>query len=99
MTGDRNPRRLCVEVVYALREEQLLVALEVEEGTSVREAIERSGILARVPGMDFPEGRLGVFGKAARPDTILRDGDRVEIYRPLAIDPREGRRRKARSRR
>lgn len=99
MSGDHNPKRLCVEVAYALREEQLLVALEVDEGTSVREAIERSGILARVPGTGFPEGRVGVFGKAAKPDTILRDGDRVEIYRPLVVDPREGRRRKVKSRR
>jgi len=95
VTNDRNPRRLHVEVVYALREEQLLVALEVEEGTSAREAIERSGILQRYPGMRLARGHIGIFGKAVDPDAPLHDGDRVEIYRPLIADPKQVRRARA----
>jgi len=79
-------------VAYALPENQVLIALDVEEGTTIRQAIERSGILLRIPGIDLAEGCVGVFGKVARLDTALRDGDRVEIYRPLGADPREARR-------
>ena len=88
-------KRLHVEVVYALREEQTLVALELEEGASVREAIERSGVLARYPGIELERGRVGVFGKRVELNAPLRDGDRVEIYRPLVADPKEDRRRRA----
>ena len=85
--------RLRIEVVYALRDEQLLVALEAEEGITARQAIERSGIRQRFPGVDV--GLIGIFGKIVEPDTPLRDGDRVEIYRPLVADPKEARRKKA----
>jgi hypothetical protein len=90
--GGRN--RLKIEVAYALRDEQVLRALEVEEGVSVREAIERSGILRNYPEIELVPGRVGVFGKAVDPDSQLRDGDRVEIYRPLEADPKEARRRR-----
>jgi putative ubiquitin-RnfH superfamily antitoxin RatB of RatAB toxin-antitoxin module len=84
-----------VEVVYALRGEQALVALEVEEGTSAREAIERSGILKRYPEITLGRGHIGIFGKAVEPDSPLRNGDRVEIYRPLIADPKQARRARA----
>ncbi len=90
--GGRN--RLKIEVVYALRDEQVLTALEVEEGASVREAIERSGILQRYPEIELVPGRVGIFGKVVDPASRLRDGDRVEIYRPLETDPKEARRRR-----
>jgi len=86
--------RLKIEVVYALRDEQLLIALEVEEGASVRAAIERSGILRRYPEIELIPGRVGIFGKAVDLASRLRDGDRVEIYRPLEADPKEARRRR-----
>ena len=92
VTGDRN-QQLKVEVVYALREEQILIALEVEEGTTVRQAIERSGIVQRAPGIDLAS--VGLFGRAVPLDTPLKDGDRVEIYRPLIADPRQARRERA----
>ena len=91
MTGDQKLR---IEVVYALRDEQLLVALEVVEGTTAAQAIERSGIRQSFPGIDV--GPVGIFGKIVEPDTPLRDGDRVEIYRELVADPKEARRREAR---
>ena len=83
--------RLKIEVAYALRDKQVLTALEVEEGTSVREAIECSGILRHYPEIEQDPGRVGIFGKVVDPDTQLRDGDRVEIYRPLEADPKEAR--------
>ena len=83
-----------VEVVYALPEEQILIELEVEEGTTVQEAIERSGILARFPQIDPECVPLGIFGRLVTRGAPLRDGDRVEIYRPLIIDPKEARRKR-----
>ena len=99
MTSEPKTRTIRVEVAYALKDEQLLMVLEVEEGTTVRQAIERSGILGRVPGIDLDPERVGVFGKLSRLDTALRDGDRVEIYRPLVADPKEARRRRVTRRR
>jgi len=88
-----------VEVVYALREDQALVALELEEGATVREAIERSGLLPRFPDIDPERASLGIFGRVTSADTQLKDGDRVEIYRPLLIDPKAARRNRAGPRR
>src|SRR5262249_25620826 len=84
-----------VEVVYALPDEQALVALEMEEGATVREAIERSGLLARFPDIDPAGMKVGIFGRVTKVDTPLRGGDRVEIYRSLKIDPKEARRGRA----
>ncbi len=91
----RHPSRIRVEVVYALHDEQALIALEMEEGASVREAIERSGILQRFPGIELARGRVGIFGRQVEFDALLHDGDRVEIYRPLVADPKEIRRARA----
>lgn len=97
MTEREGKRRLLrVEVAYALPEEQAVLALEVEEGTTAGEAIERSGIAQRFPGIDIHPDRIGIFGERAGADARLRDGDRVEIYRPLLVDPKEARRRRAR---
>lgn len=84
-----------IEVVYALPDIQALIPLEVEEGTTVREAIERSGILERFPGIDLEKLKVGIFGKLSKPDTVLRARDRVEIYRPLIADPKEVRKQRA----
>lgn len=87
---------LRVEVVYALPREQVLVTLEMEQGATVRGAIERSGIPARFPEARVAEGNLGIFGRPVALDEPLRDGDRVEIYRPLTAEPGEARRERAR---
>lgn len=87
---------LRIEVAYALREEQALLELEMAEGTTVRQAVERSGILQRFPEIDLARAGLGIFGKVVSPDTPLRDGDRVEIYRLLIADPKQARRTRAR---
>ena len=81
-----------VEVVYALPDQQVLVALELEPGACVRHAILGSGILQRFPEVDLERTSVGIFGKVTGLDTPLADGDRVEIYRPLAVDPKDARR-------
>jgi uncharacterized protein len=92
VTGDGKFR---VEVVYALPERQTLIALEVEEGTTALEAIEQSGILRQFPQADPRRNGVGVFGKQVALDTPLREGDRVEIYRPLIADPKAARHERA----
>ncbi len=84
-----------VEVVYALPAKQELVAVKVATGTTVRQAIEASGLLEKYPEIDLAKNKLGVFAKLTKPDTMLRDRDRVEIYRPLIADPKEVRKQRA----
>ena len=84
--------RLTVEVVFALPDRQELVAVSLEEGSTVSDAIAQSSIASLFPGWDLGECAVGVWGRLASPDQRLRHGDRVEIYRPLLMDPREARR-------
>ena len=97
MIRDSTPtgKRLRVEVAYALTKRQVVIALEVEEGTTALGAIERSGILRRFPEADPRRDGVGVFGRRVTPDSPLREGDRVEIYRPLIVDPKAARRERA----
>lgn len=87
--------RIRVEVAYARPERQLIVAVEAQPGITVEQAIRRSGILEEFPEIDLDRQKIGVFGKAAKPDAVLSDGDRVEIYRALIADPKEARRKRA----
>ena len=87
--------KLKVEVAYAAGREVELISLEVPAGTTAGEAVRRSGFSTRYPGLDTGPGRIGIFGKACPDATVLKDGDRVEIYRPLLADPKEARRRRA----
>ena len=84
---------IAIEVVYALAERQKLLRLSVPVGTTVREAALRSGMQQFFPELDLQQAPLGIFGKALRhPDKEpLREGDRVEVYRPLQIDPKAAR--------
>lgn len=84
-----------VEVCYAEPDRQWLLRLTVPEGCTLAEAIERSGIRDQVPHLVVDPARLGVFGKLRAPDDVLQAGDRVEIYRPLQVDPKLQRRRRA----
>jgi putative ubiquitin-RnfH superfamily antitoxin RatB of RatAB toxin-antitoxin module len=84
-----------VEVAYALPAEQVIMRLEVEQGATLRDAIERSGILDQFPEIDLATNKVGVFGKLSKLDAVLRPKDRVEIYRALVADPKEVRRRRA----
>ncbi|MGM0594323.1 MAG: RnfH family protein [Pseudomonadota bacterium] len=84
-----------VEVAYAKPRNQVIIPVEVEEGASLRSAIERSGILERFPEIDLESAKVGIFGKLSKPDTPLRAKDRVEIYRPLIADPKQVRKKRA----
>jgi len=86
---------ITIEVVYALPNEQTLLKKEVPVGTTVAEAVQASGILQKYPQIDLVGSKLGIFGKLAKVDTVLRDRDRIEIYRPLIADPKEVRRKRA----
>ncbi len=82
-----------VEVAYATKEKQLIIEVEVKEGASMLDAAQSSGIDKEFPELDIIASPMGLFGrKVAKPDQeILREGDRVEIYRPLIIDPKQAR--------
>lgn len=84
-----------VEVVYALKHDACLLVLDVPRGSTLREAISYSGILKRFPEIDLSINPVGVFSQPRKPDDIVQDGDRIEIYRPLQIDPKEARRLRA----
>ncbi|HQX08036.1 MAG TPA: RnfH family protein [Zoogloea sp.] len=85
-----------VLVCYALRDRQEIVQLRLPEGSTVQRAVEASGLLQKHPEIDLAKGnKLGVFAKLVKADTVLRDKDRVEIYRPLIADPKEVRRKRA----
>ncbi len=84
-----------IEVVYARPDEQILLKLTAEPGITLQEAVERSGILKEYPEIDLEKVKVGIFGKAAKKDAVLKSGDRVEIYRPLIADPKEARKKRA----
>ena len=84
-----------VEVAYAKPDVQLIIPLQVKPGTTVIDAIKLSGILEQFPEIDLEQNKFGIFSKACSADTVLREKDRVEIYRPLIADPKESRRKRA----
>ena len=86
---------MIVEVAYALAEKQSLISLEVKEGSTLKEAIDASGILKQYRQIDLSKDRVGIFSKFATLDTVLREKDRVEIYRPLEADPKKVRKERA----
>jgi putative ubiquitin-RnfH superfamily antitoxin RatB of RatAB toxin-antitoxin module len=86
--------RMSVEVAFARPDRQSIVKLNVSEGTTAKEAIDRSGLRDEFPEINS-DPVVGIFSKKVALEHILRDGDRVEIYRPLIADPKEARRKKA----
>jgi hypothetical protein len=84
-----------VEVVYARPEAQTLLDVDLPPGATAGEAVARSGVLVRHPEIEWPGAPIGIFGRRVAPERLLREGDRVEIYRPLTADPKEARRRRA----
>ena len=95
MTGKDSQRNISVEVVLAMPDRQELVALEVAEGSTLADAITESGLPEMFEGFEVDPSRVGIFSQKASLDQVLRDGDRVEIYRPLIVDPKEARRQRA----
>jgi putative ubiquitin-RnfH superfamily antitoxin RatB of RatAB toxin-antitoxin module len=88
---------LRVSVICADIDHSFGVELDLPAGSTVRAAIDASGIAQRRPDIDIRADRVGIFSRRATFETPLRDGDRVEIYRPLKIDPKEARRKRARA--
>mgnify|MGYP001163447055 CR=1 FL=1 len=89
------PEMLTIEVVYALPTKQQLVSVRLAVGSTVRQAIEASGLLQKHPEIDLAKNKVGIFAKLSKLDATLRDHDRVEIYRPLLADPKEVRKQRA----
>ncbi|WP_019898810.1 RnfH family protein [Methylotenera mobilis] len=90
-----TPNEVTVEVAYALADEQLIIPIKVEDGTTAEEAIIASGIMTKFPEIDLSINKVGIFGKLTKLDTKLRHLDRVEIYRTLIADPKEVRKQRA----
>jgi hypothetical protein len=92
-----DSKMIAVEVVYALADKQKLLRLSLPYGTTMRQAVEQSGMQVHFPDLDLVNSPLGIFGKAvAKPqERVLEDGERVEIYRPLIADPKEVRKQRA----
>lgn len=86
---------IAVEVVYALAGTQDVVPLNLVAGSTAMQAVEASGLMAKYPEIDMKRNKIGVYSKLAKADTVLRDRDRVEIYRPLIADPKEVRKQRA----
>ena len=91
----RDGPRIAVEVACATPRRQRLIALRVAPGTTAIEAVWASGVLRAFPEIDPEDPDLGIFGRPVDRDAPLADGDRVEIYRPLRVEPREARRLRA----
>lgn len=91
-----------IEVAYALPDKQKIITLNVRPGTTALQAAEVSGIAMEFPEIDFEKAKMGVFGKLfgtkglnTADEYVLQPMDRVEIYRPLLVDPKEVRRQRA----
>lgn len=84
-----------VEVAYATPPQQTVITLRVPAGTTLGQAIIASGITQRHAELDAGSLVAGVFGEVAERGRVLREGERVEIYRPLLADPKQARRRRA----
>lgn len=84
-----------IGVVYALPSRQQWLTIDVPEGTTVRAAIEKSGILNQFPEIDLETQKVGIFGKSTTLDAVVEEGARIEIYRPITADPKTVKRRAA----
>jgi len=82
-------------VAVALPGRQEVIGVELDPGATLADAIAAARLAERFPGVDFAAMRAGIWSRAAKPTTVLRDGDRVELYRPLNADPKDMRRSRA----
>jgi len=90
-----NAETIPVEVVYALPDRQVVLALEMVADATIADVITQSGILEKFPEIDLGNNKVGVFGKLGKLTDTLHAGDRVEIYRPLIADPKQVRKQRA----
>ncbi|MGJ7918674.1 RnfH family protein [Massilia sp. LXY-6] len=86
---------LQVYVVYATPREEFIHPMRVAPGTTIGQAIEGSGVLSRFPEINLVTQPVGIYGKKKTLETVLRERDRVELYRPLVADPKDSRRKRA----
>ncbi|MFL6673233.1 MAG: RnfH family protein [Massilia sp.] len=84
-----------VYVCYATPQREFIHPLQVEQGTTIGQAIEQSGVLVEFPEINLVTQPVGIYAKKKTLDTVLRDRDRIEIYRPLVADPKDSRRKRA----
>ena len=84
-----------IEVAYALPDNHSLLTIDIAVGTTIEDAIKQSGILERHPEIDLAENKVGIWSRMGKLKEPVRDGDRIEIYRPLIADPKEVRKRRA----
>ncbi|WP_420213883.1 RnfH family protein [Janthinobacterium fluminis] len=87
--------QITVQVCYATPTWEFLRTLRVAAGTTLEQAVRLSGLLQEVPQLDLAGSAVGIYAKKKPLDTVLREHDRVEVYRPLLADPKESRRRRA----
>ncbi|HPF58820.1 MAG TPA: RnfH family protein [Candidatus Competibacteraceae bacterium] len=90
-----NPAAIRIEVAYAQPDRQLIIPVEIPEGTTLEQAIIQSRIHEQFPEIQLQTAKVGVFGKLSKLSAIARAGDRIEIYRPLLADPKEVRKKRA----
>ena len=94
--ASKSSRNVTIEVVYAAStREQVVLSFDIPAGSTVEHAIRVSGILDRFPHIDLSDDAVGIFGQRVSLKDTVSNGDRVEIYRPLVIDPKQARRRRA----
>ena len=84
-----------IQVVFGTCSRQVMIGLEVAEGTTIAESVDQSGIKAQFPAEDISQVKFGIWNKVRSSNEVVSEGDRVEIYRPLEADPKEARRRRA----
>ena len=77
-----------IGIAYALPKRQVWFDVELPEGATIQDAINKSGILKQFPDIDLEKQKVGIYTKISKLDTVLSDGDRVEIYRPITCDPK-----------
>lgn len=87
--------QLQVYLCYATAQREFIREMKVEAGTTIGQAIEASGVLAEFPEINLQAQPVGIYAKKKTLDTVLRERDRIEIYRPLVADPKDSRRRRA----
>ncbi|MFT2092698.1 RnfH family protein [Paraglaciecola sp. 2405UD69-4] len=96
MVSDLNDtNKITLEVAYGTPQRQVLLEFMADEGVTVEQAIMISGVLSEFPEIELNTAKVGIWNRACKVSDVPKDGDRIEIYRPLIADPKEARRRRA----
>jgi putative ubiquitin-RnfH superfamily antitoxin RatB of RatAB toxin-antitoxin module len=88
-------QQISIEVAYAMPQKQALLEVVIEQGTTVEQAILASGMIKRFPQIDLSKDKVGIWNRTCKLSDCPKNGDRIEVYRPLIADPKEVRRRRA----